>query len=144
MKSSPAADRQQILAQLERFAALTRGCEDNLHYLREFAQDATLLPPDQPALQGHRAIEDFYARALASVASVRVTYGDPIVDLDGALAVRRYTAEATIVEKRAAPAQVMRTKYLDVLKKDAQGVWRIAVHMWSSNEDAVAADRDGD
>jgi ketosteroid isomerase-like protein len=131
------ADRQQILAQLQAFASLTGGREDNARYLQEFTDDMTLLPPDGPALCGRRAVQAYYDTLLQSVASARVTYNDPVIDVDGALAVRRYTATAVIVRKGSDERRVMRTKYLDVLNKGADGTWKIAVHMWSTNESAT-------
>jgi uncharacterized protein (TIGR02246 family) len=127
-------DRGAILAQLESFASLTGGVEDNERYLRAFADDATILPPDRPALKGRPAILAFYNAALQEVASVRVAYEDVVIDVDHALAVRRYTATAFIIQAGSGSQRVARTKYLDVLKKSDERGWRIVVHMWSGNE----------
>lgn len=84
MNPTCAADRREILAQLTRFATLTRGVEDNARYLDEFADDATLLPPERRASSGSRAIEAYYEHALRSVDTARVTYDDVAIDLEGA------------------------------------------------------------
>jgi ketosteroid isomerase-like protein len=126
------ADRRAILAQLDVFAALSGGREDNAQYLQAFTEDAVILPPERPALQGRAALGAYYDTALESVTSVHVTYADAAIDLDGALATRRYTATAVVRSSSGEP-RTLRTKYLDVLKKSDAG-WRISTHMWSSNE----------
>jgi ketosteroid isomerase-like protein len=134
MRISREEHKRAIIAQLDTFAALA-GAEDNDTYLEAFADDATLLPPDRPAIEGKSAARAFYADAFREIGTMRVVYDDPIVDIDGALAVRRYTATAHVTYKGAGKVVATRTKYLDVLKKEPSGAWKIVVHMWSSNED---------
>jgi ketosteroid isomerase-like protein len=134
MQISYEEHKRAIIAQLDSFAALA-GAEDNETYLKAFADDATVLPPDCPAIQGKSAARAFYADAFREIETMRVSYHDPIVDIDGALAVRRYTATAHVTYKGARKAVATRTKYLDVLRKEPSGDWKIVVHMWSSNED---------
>ncbi len=135
MQTGREADVRAILAQLDSFSALSGGAEDNDAYLAAFSDDAVILPPDRPALKGKRAVRAFYDEAFRAATSVRVIYHDPAVEIDGALAVRMYTASVYIVLRGSSQEVVTHIKYLDVLNKQMSGDWRITAHMWSSNED---------
>jgi ketosteroid isomerase-like protein len=134
MEISSEEHKRAIIAQLDTFATLA-GAEDNETYLAAFADDATVLAPDRPAIEGKSAARAFYADAFREIETMRVIYHDPLVDIDGALAVRRYTATAQVTYKGSHKTVATRTKYLDVLRKELNGDWKIVVHMWSSNED---------
>lgn len=122
--------------QLQEFAALEVGPAGNERYLHAFADDAVLLPPDRPALHGRGVIRKFYDEVFRTVAAGRVIYDDAILDIEGTLAVRRYTAIACIVPTDSDVELVVRTKYLDVLRKRENGDWQITVHTWSTNDDS--------
>jgi ketosteroid isomerase-like protein len=134
MQAGREEDVRAIVAQLDSFAALSGGVEDNEAYLAAFSDDAVILPPDRPALRGKRAMRAFYDEAFRAATSVRVIYRDPAVEIDGALAVRMYTASVRIILRGSNREEVMHIKYLDVLKKQVNGDWQISAHMWSSNE----------
>ena len=134
MQTGREADVRAILEQLDSFAALTGGAEDNEVYLAAFSDDAVILPPDRPALKGKPAVRAFYGEAFRAATSVRAIYHDPAVEIDGAIAVRMYTASVYIVLCGTSQEEVMHIKYLDVLKKQTNGNWQITAHMWSSNE----------
>jgi ketosteroid isomerase-like protein len=128
-----AADVRALIEQL-RYIETLAGAADNARYLDLFTDDTVLLPPDRPAIAGKVAALAFYDEAFRGAGDVRVRYHDPVIEIDGALAVRRYAASGTVEHLDPPRIVEIRTKYLDVLKKQPDGSWRIAMHMWSTNE----------
>jgi ketosteroid isomerase-like protein len=133
MKSHWEDDKRAILAQLDSFAALTRGAEDNAQYLLAFDDAAVLLPPDSPPLHGIFAIRAFYDEAMQGISAMRVVYRDVAVDIEGTLAIRRYSADASIVRYSVDGGIAVHTKYIDVLRKFEDARWKITAHMWNAS-----------
>jgi ketosteroid isomerase-like protein len=123
---------EQQLAEIERFTT-----PDAVRYLGYFVDDLTLLPPDRPAIAGKAAALEFYRSAFAGVPSFTLEYSDPVIDLAGDLAVRRYDGVGRLNAADGREAVVRRVKYLDVLRRQPDGTWKITVHSWGPNEPAA-------
>ncbi len=101
-------------------------------YLAFFADDLVLMPPDRPAIHGKVDAKDFYDSAFSGISSFVIDYSEPEIDISGELAVRRYTA---VVEIQYPDNEVVvMNKYIDVLKKTDDGLWKIKIHAWGSNQ----------
>lgn len=128
----PTADTSELTRQLVEIEQLRT--PDAETYLSYFASDAILLPPDLPAIGGKEAALAFYNSAFEGVSALRLDYSDPIIDLDGDMATRRYSGTAEITIGANDETIVSRTKYLDILKRQPDGTWKISIHSWGANE----------
>lgn len=99
-----------------------------------YAADAQVLPPNAPAVEGRAAIQKLWGGLLAAYQLKLQVVADE-VEGRGDLAYARghYTMDATPrVPGGAAPFQD-RGKFLEILRRQADGSWRYAVDMYSSD-----------
>jgi len=129
---NPNDDISELTQQLKEIEQLTTPDIDT--YLSYFASDAVLLPPDLPAIDGKEAAFTFYKSAFETVSTWRLDYSEPAIDIAGDIATRRYTGTAAISFGGNAETIISRTKYLDVLKRQPDGTWKISIHTWGANE----------
>ena len=94
-----------------------------------YAEDAVLLPPQEPAVHGRAAIRTWTA-AVPRVTRVVLEVDD--VDGRGDVAYMRGTFAMTL-EPEGAPALSVVGKYVEILKKQADGSWRFAVDIFNSD-----------
>ena len=101
-----------------------------------YAADATVLPPKQPALQG-AAAKQYWIDATNSF-SGPTELTTTAVDGRGDMAIAVGTYRSTLTPKKAGakPLPTDEGKYLEVLKKQADGSWKIVYDIW--NADAPA------
>jgi uncharacterized protein (TIGR02246 family) len=98
-----------------------------------YASDATLLPPNEPVVKGE-AMKKYNADMLSSFAgSIDLTTTAVEGRGDLAYAVGTYRAVLTPKKAGAKPLPTEDGKYVEVLKKQADGSWKIVYDMWSSN-----------
>ena len=126
-----AADVSALEAQLDEIEKLTT--PDSEMYLSYFAPEAVLLPPDEGAIEGRDAALAFYQSAFEGVTALRLQYSEPIIEVSGDLAVRRYAGSADITFGESAATTTAKTKYLDVLKRQPDGTWMIVTHSWGAD-----------
>jgi uncharacterized protein (TIGR02246 family) len=111
--------------------AATAGDADALN--ATYASDATLLPPNEPLAKGE-AMKKYNAdmtSAFSGPMELRTTFVEGRGDL--AYAVGTYRATLTPRKAGAKPLPTEEGKYLEVLKKQADGSWKIVYDMWSAN-----------
>lgn len=95
-----------------------------------YSEDATLLPPDGPIIEGLDAIKKFWTATIARMAirQVKLTTKDIVVST-------AYAHEIGIAELTLAPdgqpASVATMKYVVIWKLDARGQWRWFVDIWN-------------
>jgi uncharacterized protein (TIGR02246 family) len=121
-------DTAALRAVHDRFsAALLRHDFDAVAAL--YAEDAVLLPPQEPAVHGRAAIRQWTA-AVPNVTRIVLQ----VDDLDGRadVAYMRGTFAMTL-EPEGAPAVSVAGKYVEILKKQADGAWRFAVDIFNSD-----------
>ena len=98
-----------------------------------YTSDATLLPPNEPAAKGE-AVRKFNAN-MAKAFSGPFELTTEAVEGRGDLAYSVGTYRATLTPRKTG-AKALPTeegKFLEVLKKQADGSWKIVYDMWSSN-----------
>jgi uncharacterized protein (TIGR02246 family) len=101
-----------------------------------YAPDATQLPPNEPVVQGE-AVKKYNANMTSSFSGpydVTTTAVDGRGDL--AYVVGTYRATLTPKKAGAKPLPTEEGKYIEVMKKQPDGSWKIAYEMWSSNAPA--------
>jgi uncharacterized protein (TIGR02246 family) len=98
-----------------------------------YASDATLLPPSEPLVKGEGVKK--YNVAMTSDFSGPTELTTTLVEGRGdlAYAVGMYRATLTPKKAGAKPLPTEEGKYLEVLKKQPDGSWKIVYDMWSPN-----------
>lgn len=127
--SFTADDEAAIGAVVQAALAIANGSQDWDAYAQTYyAADATVLPPNQTAIQGHAAIADFL-RGFPPMSSFESTK----VDMQGAgdLAYVYGTYRMTL-QVPAGPA-ADEGKYIEVWKRQADGSWKVAYDIFNSD-----------
>jgi uncharacterized protein (TIGR02246 family) len=96
-----------------------------------YAEDARVLPPDQPAVEGREAIRRFWDTLLAS-GMQGLALDTTHVEVSGnlAYAIGQYTMS---VEPAGGSRTLKTGKYLVVYRRQDSTTWRVVVDMFSSN-----------
>jgi uncharacterized protein (TIGR02246 family) len=98
-----------------------------------YAEDASLLAPNLPPQNGRRAIQAFWGGFLDAY-TVRFEIASDTIEGRGDLAYNRGHYRFTAVPKaKGVPGVADEGKFLEILKKQADGTWKYAVDMYSSN-----------
>jgi uncharacterized protein (TIGR02246 family) len=101
-----------------------------------YADDATLLPPGEPTKQGEAAKKYWadYFNAYAGPTELSTS----AVEARGDLAVAVGTYSMTMTEKKAGakPLPTEKGKYVEVLKKQPDGSWKLIYDIWNLNAPA--------
>ena len=118
-----ADDRSMILELEERYIAATNA-SDLMEFDDLYAEDAILMMPDRPAVQGREAIvahyREFFRSIKARIASVvaEVEVFETIIYARGAF-------NYSMAPKMGGEAIVMKGKFVNLYKKDEMDEWRI-------------------
>ena len=98
-----------------------------------YASNATLLPPMESAVEGEAAKKYWVGFTNAFSGPIELTTTG--VEGRGDLAYSVGTYRMTLTPKKAGakPLPAEEGKYLEVLKKQADGSWKIVYDMWSPN-----------
>ena len=98
-----------------------------------YLADARLMPPNAPTVEGREAIRKFWGGLLETH---RLKFDVVADEIEGrgdlAYARGHYTFDATPKAKDGAPIHD-EGKFLEVLRRQADGSWRYAVDMYSSD-----------
>ncbi len=97
-----------------------------------YTEDATMLPPNSPAVRGKQAIEADYKHVFAT--GVRNLSLDTVeVSSDGNLAYHVGTYSVDVPSK---DGTTMRDtgKEVDIYKRQADGSWKLHVETWNSDK----------
>ena len=98
-----------------------------------YANDAVLLPPNLPPQRGRTAIRNFWGGLLRSY-TLNFEIGSDTVEGRGDLAYNvghyRFTA---VPKEKTNPGMADEGKFVEILKKQADGSWKYAVDMYNSN-----------
>lgn len=97
-----------------------------------FTEDARLLPPDGPIVEGRAAIAEFWQSAFdAGVHSLELGLTD--VEILGDTMIETGTWSVMVPDGEGGEVQAS-GKALVIWKKGADGAWRMSQDMWNSNE----------
>jgi uncharacterized protein (TIGR02246 family) len=98
-----------------------------------FAEDAVLMPPNAPVVQGRQAIRE-WAKWLFGVYRLEISSFVMSAQVIGdRAAFSRYEATGRYVGLSGGNDSHFEQKYLDALVCLPDGSWKVAAHMWSSN-----------
>lgn len=95
-----------------------------------YEEDAKVLPPNMPAFMGKAAIGDFWKVAMSTGMRARLEPAELLMDENVACergAIFLTTGHGTPAEK------VSRGKYLTVMRRRADGAWKLVFDIWNSD-----------
>ncbi len=116
-------------------AAINAGDLDR--WLRFFTDDAIIMPPNAPAVVGKEAIREFVSDLMASTDfAVSHDLGKVEVSRSGDLAYVSYAYELTLNDPEGKPVSD-RGKDISVLKKQPDGMWKVVLDIWNSDQPAA-------
>jgi ketosteroid isomerase-like protein len=116
----------------EAVGALSNGVQshDAVMAASAYADDAVVLPPTGETIRGKAAIEAFWKQQFTSGFNA-VDGGSNGLSTSGDLGYE--WGSATFEVPSGAQTVTDVTKYVNVLKKDAAGSWKIAMTIWTSS-----------
>ena len=122
--------RQEIGDVTKRYAeAFNRG--DVAAAVEFYTEDATFLHPNAEIITGKQAIKEFFETGRAFGLS-KISFNGVEAGYDGNLAYERGIVIMDI-EPEGGQAMTDTGKYLVVMKRQADGPWKVAVDIWNSD-----------
>lgn len=101
-------------------------------YAAFFTEDGALWPPAAPAVEGREAVERWVA-AFFDMLDIEVdTWEREPPEVSGDLAIARYHIVGRYVRREDGARLPFDQKYLDVLRRQDDGSWKIRIHAWSA------------
>jgi len=127
-----AADIEAITAMSEaRAKAFNQG--DAAAIASYFTEDAILMAPGEPPRVGPEQVEDYYQSIFDKYDTALQSYYNE-VEVSGDLAYGRGTAEVQLYPKGQDTVLTSVSKYLNILKRQADGTWKTTHDVWNGNE----------
>lgn len=97
-----------------------------------FTDDAYLMAPDQPIHQGKHEVQAYYQSIFDEYVTELESHYEE-VEVSGDLAYGRGYAKVTLYPKAGGDSLMSTAKYLNILKKQADGTWKTTHDVWNSN-----------
>lgn len=98
-----------------------------------FTDDGLLMAPGKPAQKGKQAVQAYYQSIFDEYHTV-LESGYEEVEVAGGLAYGRGFAKVTLFSKHKKDTLVSTAKYLNILRKQADGTWKTTHDIWNGNE----------
>lgn len=99
-----------------------------------FTEDALLMAPGKPASKGKEAVQAYYQSIFDEYTTALESHYEEI-EVSGNLAYGRGFAKVTLTPKKGGDVLVSTAKYLNILKKQPDGLWRTTHDIWNGNEE---------
>lgn len=134
--TAPIANTEAEIAAIKAaFASLVKVSEagDAEGYASYLTDDAIYLGPGQPAIMGKQKIRDFVADFFKNWNFSFPQWTTEEVIVAGEIAIHRYSGVATLTPKSGGEPLIADRKYMDVMRKETDGQWRLARHMLNLN-----------
>jgi ketosteroid isomerase-like protein len=98
--------------------------------VRDYADDAKVLPPNMPMVRGKAAIQDFWKFAMDMGVHLNLEAVELVVD--GSTAYERGVATMT-TRAGAAQPKTSKGKYVTVMRCQPDGSWKLVLDIWNSD-----------
>lgn len=98
-----------------------------------FANDGLLMAPGKPAERGQAAVQSYYQSIFDEYITKLESHYEE-VEVSGSLAYGRGFAKVTLFPKKGGDSLVSTAKYLNILKKQPDGLWKTTHDIWNGNE----------
>jgi ketosteroid isomerase-like protein len=133
----PTAESQALMRRDAEWSDLATAGKDVDKIVSYWSDDAVIMEPGQPAVEGKKAIRDYVASSLNTPGfKIHWVSQKPTFSPDGKMAYMRGTDEMTVPGPKGEPMTLHLQGY-SVWRKDADGQWRCTVDI--SNEAQAAA-----
>jgi len=96
-------------------------------FISLWADDATRMDPDIPAIVGKENIRAYFKVAFEQFNTNVAIYGETEVQVSDDLAFSRGTYTLSLTPKEGGPTTHIDGKWLDILKRQADGSWKIYI-----------------
>ena len=98
-----------------------------------FTQDGMLMPPNEPAVQGRTAIQEWLAATFGAASFTEFTNAPVEIDGRGGIAYSRATYSLAYTAEGIAEPITDTGKYIVIWKKQADGAWLAVANPWNSD-----------
>jgi uncharacterized protein (TIGR02246 family) len=98
--------------------------------VRDYADDAKVLPPNMPMVSGKQGIQAFWKMAMDMGVHLDLQAADLVVD--GGTAYERGIATMT-TQAGAAQPKTSKGKYVTVMRRQSDGSWKLVLDIWNSD-----------
>ena len=98
-----------------------------------FTDDALLMAPDQPTLKGKAAVQAYYQHIFDEYETRLKSYYEE-VKVSGQIGYGRGFAEVALIPKRGGQTLMSTAKYINIMKREADGTWKTTHDIWNGNE----------
>ncbi|NBC65458.1 MAG: SgcJ/EcaC family oxidoreductase [Bacteroidetes bacterium] len=98
-----------------------------------FTEDAILMAPGVPAMEGREAVRNYYQSIFDEYETELVSYYEEI-KIDGDLAYGRGVAKVTLIPTNGTESSSSTSKYLNILQRQPDGTWKTTHDIWNSND----------
>jgi ketosteroid isomerase-like protein len=128
----PVVDKAAVDAvRNQEMSALNSGVVDSMIVV--YSDDIVMMPPNEAAVTGSAALRTWIDTTFKQV-TMTGRYISSSVEVSGDLAVDHYTAELTVTPKAAGATPMTESiKGLHVLRRQADGSWKITQDIWNSD-----------
>ena len=102
-------------------------------YVADITDDAIWMPEGSPIVRGRDNVRDW---AVWFFSTWKLEIGDSVAEpmlIDGNTAIRRWSSNGTYENKATGERVPFSQKYVDILRRDETGRWRLECHVWSTN-----------
>jgi len=129
---SPDADSDAVKAT---FTDWVRAAEaaDAQRYGRFITEDFVFLGPGGLPVEGRESVVQWLGTWFADWQFSFPAWTDADVMVGGDLAIHRYSGVATLTPRAGGAPTHADRKYMDVMRREANGQWRVARHMFNLN-----------
>ena len=135
----PVAESATLMKRDAEWADLAAAGKDVEKVVSYWSDDAVVMEPSQPAIEGKEAIRGFVTQSFATPGfRIHWVSQKPTFSPDGKMAYMRGTDEMTVPGPKGAPMTLHLRGY-SVWRKDADGVWRCTVDIANEAPPAASA-----
>ena len=126
-------NEKKLITEISKSRAKAFNEGDAAGIAKYFTEDAFLMAPGKPAAKGRAAVQTYYQSLFEEYnTSLESHYEE--VDVSGNLAYGRGFAKVTLIPKKGGAPLVSTAKYLNILKKQPDGIWKTTHDIWNGNE----------
>lgn len=132
-EQSSADDEKELIAEISKARAKAFNEGNAAVIASYFADSAVLMAPGKPASVGKAAVQDYY-QSIFNEYSTQLESHYEEVEVSGKMAYGRGFAKVTLIPKKGGAAITSTAKYLNILEKQDDGVWKTTHDIWNGNE----------
>lgn len=125
-------DDQAAITEMSKARAQAFSAGDAAGIAMHFTADAYLMAPDKPICQGRNAVQSYYQAIFDEYRTKLESHYEEVV-VSGNLAYGRGVAKVTLYPISGGDSVVSTAKYLNILKKQADGSWKTTHDVWNSD-----------